>query len=51
MIMPGGAAMVGTSAAGTWTGPVVFMQVAGPVGAGFVDTLSHPRNAIGFTAQ
>jgi putative ABC transport system substrate-binding protein len=30
--------------------PIVFVQVADPVGGGFVDSLSHPgRNATGFT--
>jgi len=33
----------------TRTLPIVFVQVADPVGAGFVDSLSHPGgNATGF---
>jgi hypothetical protein len=34
----------------TRTVPIVFVNVADPVGAGFVDSLAHPgRNATGFT--
>jgi putative tryptophan/tyrosine transport system substrate-binding protein len=51
VIVAGGAALVAPLLQATRTIPIVFVLVADPVGAGFVDSLSHPGgNATGFTA-
>jgi putative tryptophan/tyrosine transport system substrate-binding protein len=48
-ILAVGSATTGPLLEATRSVPVVFVQVAEPVGAGFVETLSHPgRNATGF---
>ena len=48
-IMVGGAANVGPLLEATRTVPIVFVNVADPVGAGFVDSLARPGgNATGF---
>ena len=51
VILTGGAAGVGPLLQATRTVPVVFVLVADPVGAGFVDSLVRPGgNATGFLA-
>ena len=51
VILTNGAAGVGPLLQATRTVPVVFVLVADPVGAGFVDSLAHPGgNATGFSA-
>jgi putative tryptophan/tyrosine transport system substrate-binding protein len=51
VIVASGAAHVAPLLQVTRTIPIVFVLVADPVGAGFVDTLAHPGgNATGFTA-
>ena len=51
VILTGGAAGVGPLLQATRTVPVVFVLVADPVGAGFVDSLVRPgSNATGFLA-
>ena len=46
---PSGAASVGPTLQVTRTIPIVFVGVADPVGAGFVDSLAQPGgNATGF---
>jgi hypothetical protein len=51
VIVTSGAAGVGPLVEATRTVPIVFVLVADPVGAGFVDSLSRPGgNATGFTA-
>jgi ABC-type uncharacterized transport system substrate-binding protein len=50
VILTVGGSQVGPLQELTTTIPIVFVQVADPVGGGFVDNLSHPgRNATGFT--
>jgi putative tryptophan/tyrosine transport system substrate-binding protein len=49
VIFTNGAATMGPVLQATRTVPIVFVNVADPVGAGFVDSLSHPGgNATGF---
>jgi putative tryptophan/tyrosine transport system substrate-binding protein len=51
VIVASGVAMVGPLLQATRTIPIVFVLLADPVGAGFVDSLAHPGgNATGFTA-
>ena len=51
VILTSGAAGVGPLLQATRSVPVVFVLVADPVGAGFVQSLAHPGgNATGFTA-
>jgi putative tryptophan/tyrosine transport system substrate-binding protein len=51
LILAGGAATVGPLLQATRAIPIVFVLVADPVSAGFVDSLAHPGgNATGFTA-
>jgi putative tryptophan/tyrosine transport system substrate-binding protein len=51
VILTNGAAGVAPLLQATRTVPVVFVLVADPVGAGFVDSLAHPGgNATGFSA-
>jgi putative ABC transport system substrate-binding protein len=51
VILANGAAGVGPLLQTTRTVPIVFVLVADPVGAGFVDSLARPGgNATGFTA-
>src|SRR5262249_50865565 len=49
VILATGSAIVGSLLAATRAVPIVFVQVAEPVGAGFVETLPRPGgNATGF---
>jgi ABC-type uncharacterized transport system substrate-binding protein len=49
VIVAGGSVVVGSLLQATRTVPIVFVQVAEPVGAGFVETLARPGgNATGF---
>jgi putative tryptophan/tyrosine transport system substrate-binding protein len=49
VIVATGSPAVGPLLQATRTVPIVFVNVADPVGAGFVDSLAHPgRNATGF---
>ena len=51
VIVTNGVAGVGPLSQATRAVPIVFVYVADPVGAGFVDSLAHPGgNATGFTA-
>jgi putative ABC transport system substrate-binding protein len=51
VILTSGAAGVAPMLQATRTVPIVFVLVADPVGAGFVDSLAHPGgNATGFSA-
>src|SRR5215831_8426175 len=50
VILSSGTAVTGPLQQATRTVPIVFVQVADPVGAGFVDSLSRPGgNATGFS--
>jgi ABC-type uncharacterized transport system substrate-binding protein len=50
VILTAGAAVVASLLQTTRTVPIVFVYVADPVGAGFVESLAHPGgNATGFT--
>jgi putative tryptophan/tyrosine transport system substrate-binding protein len=50
VILTAGAAVVASLLQTTRTVPIVFVYVADPVGAGFVDSLARPGgNATGFT--
>jgi putative ABC transport system substrate-binding protein len=50
VILASGASIVSALQRATRTVPIVFVNVIDPVGAGFVDSLSHPGgNATGFT--
>ena len=52
LILAGGTAAMGPLLQATRTVPIVFVTVAEPVGAGFVESLARPGgNATGFTAQ
>ena len=52
LILAGGTATMGPLLQVTRTVPIVFVTVAEPVGAGFVESLARPGgNATGFTAQ
>jgi putative ABC transport system substrate-binding protein len=49
VILASGTATIGPLLQATRTVPIVFAQVADPVGAGFIDSLAHPGgNATGF---
>jgi putative tryptophan/tyrosine transport system substrate-binding protein len=51
VIVPSGAGMVAALLQAMHDVPIVFVLVADPVGAGFVDSLAHPGgNATGFTS-
>jgi len=50
VILASGSPTTGPLLQATRTIPIVFVQVADPVGAGFVENLAHPKgNATGFT--
>jgi putative ABC transport system substrate-binding protein len=50
VILASGASMVSALQRATRTVPIVFVNVVDPIGAGFVDSLSHPGgNTTGFT--
>jgi putative ABC transport system substrate-binding protein len=52
IILAGGTASMGPLLQATRTVPIVFVTVAEPVGAGFVESLARPGgNVTGFTAQ
>ena len=52
LILAGGTAAMGPVFQATRSVPIVFVTVAEPVGAGFVESLARPGgNATGFTAQ